>query len=281
MRLSWPGQREIPLTSGIGIDSAGHAFVTGITDAGFPTTSDAFQTTENAGANQVFFSELDPDGASLLYSTYLAGTSGEAFVQPADAGVSYLATDPNGNAYITGHNRLKQIPDNSWRVPEKFAPPGGSSSQTATGFVAKFSFATTTTLTISPATIPSGTAGTAYSPITFTAMGGTGTVTFAVTSGTLPTGMTLLGRLFSGTPTKAGSFPFTVTATDANNDTGSQAYTLEIACQAITVGPSTLPPAPMASPTARLPSPRPEASARPLSPKPAPCPPESHSSQEC
>src|SRR6185436_13171640 len=49
------------------------------------------------------------------------------------------------------------------------------------------------------------------------------------------------GGLLSGTPTSAGTSPFTVTATDANGCAGSQSYSLTVACPTITVSPSTLP----------------------------------------
>jgi hypothetical protein len=80
------------------------------------------------------------------------------------------------------------------------------------------------TVTIAPAPVapaftspvaPDGVAGTAYSH-TFTTSGTT-PVTFAVTAGTLPTGLTLDAAtgVLSGTPTTAGSETFTVTATNA------------------------------------------------------------------
>jgi hypothetical protein len=84
-------------------------------------------------------------------------------------------------------------------------------------------------LTFSPATLPSATANSAYSA-TLSATGGSGTYTFAVTTGSLPSGLTLnttTGAL-SGTPTTAGSSPFTITASDGKiaGLIGSQAYTL-------------------------------------------------------
>lgn len=77
--------------------------------------------------------------------------------------------------------------------------------------------------------LPIGEVGIAYTQ-TFTATGGTAPYTFAVTAGTLPSGLTLnsaTGEL-SGIPTTAGSFNFTITATDTISNTGSQAYTLVI-----------------------------------------------------
>ncbi|MGB6855631.1 MAG: SBBP repeat-containing protein, partial [Terracidiphilus sp.] len=155
------GTSQDTLTSGIAVDAEGHAFVTGIADPGFPTTTNAFQTTDQAGANQAFFSELDPGGASLLYSTFLAGTSGGAFVQPADVGSSYVATDASGNAYVAGITDSSTFPTTPGAYLTNTPLPGGSHA--ATGFVAKFAFSTTTIVTISPTTLLSGTAGVPYS----------------------------------------------------------------------------------------------------------------------
>ncbi|WP_158225473.1 putative Ig domain-containing protein [Rhizobium sp. 11515TR] len=101
----------------------------------------------------------------------------------------------------------------------------------------------TPTIAITPATLPGGVAGTAYSQ-TLTASGGTGSYTFSLASGSLPPGVALssAGALV-GTPTTAGPFNFTVTATDSNHFTGSQAYSVTIGAPTITVAPATLPPA--------------------------------------
>ena len=55
--------------------------------------------------------------------------------------------------------------------------------------------------------------GKSYSqPLSY--VGGSGTVTFTVTGGNLPPGLTLSGTNISGTPTTAGNYSFTVQATD-------------------------------------------------------------------
>ena len=62
-----------------------------------------------------------------------------------------------------------------------------------------------------------------------------------------PTGLLLNSATgaITGTPTTAGTFTFTITATDANGCSGSRLYTITIAspgCPAIILSPTTLPP---------------------------------------
>ncbi|HEY3350735.1 MAG TPA: Ig domain-containing protein [Thermoanaerobaculia bacterium] len=98
------------------------------------------------------------------------------------------------------------------------------------------------TWSVGPATLPQAKTGVAYPATTFTHAGGIGTVSFAQT-GTLPTGMGFASGVLSGTPTQTGSFPITVTATDANGCTASHDYLLVVVCSgtSITLSPSSLP----------------------------------------
>jgi len=68
---------------------------------------------------------------------------------------------------------------------------------------------------ITTSSLPAGTVGASYSQ-TITATG-TASISFAVVSGTLPTGLSLNGSTgaLTGTPTAAGAFGFTVRATNA------------------------------------------------------------------
>src|SRR4030095_4767204 len=97
-------------------------------------------------------------------------------------------------------------------------------------------------LTVNPASLAGGTVSTAYSQ-TVSATGGTGASTFAVTSGSLPTGLSLnvsSGEI-TGTPTSAATFNFTITATDTVGATGSRAYSVTVSAASLTVSPTTLP----------------------------------------
>ena len=91
---------------------------------------------------------------------------------------------------------------------------------------------------ITPASLPNGIVGTAYSAI-LTASGCSGECTWS-SKGTLPPGLSLgsTSGTISGTPTSAGSFPFTITATDQKSNSASQAYTIDVANQALTINTS-------------------------------------------
>ncbi len=91
-----------------------------------------------------------------------------------------------------------------------------------------------------PATLPNAPIGVAYSQ-TLTADGGTPPVTFAVTSGSLPPGLSLApaGGL-TGTPSATGSFAFTVRATATGGCFVDRPYTVAVACPAMAVLPATL-----------------------------------------
>ena len=86
------------------------------------------------------------------------------------------------------------------------------------------------TLTLFPSSISDQTAGVAYNQ-TITNTGALGAATYDVTSGALPTGLTLSSAgVLSGTPTATGSYSFTITITDASGCSGSQSYTVNIVC---------------------------------------------------
>ncbi|MFZ0774802.1 MAG: SBBP repeat-containing protein [Candidatus Sulfotelmatobacter sp.] len=91
--------------NGIAIDSTNNVYVAGETSSdNFPTTSGAYQTkcgsdgACNANSStsyyDAFVTKLAPGGASLVYSTYVGGSSDDyAFA---------VALDSSGDAYITG-----------------------------------------------------------------------------------------------------------------------------------------------------------------------------------
>lgn len=122
---------------------------------------------------------------------------------------------------------------------------GGTNFMSSTAAPLTQTVNTASTITLDVATLTDGAAGVPYSQL-ITASGGSGSYTFAVTSGALPPGLTLAADgTLSGTPTQAGTYSFTVTVTDTGTSlTGEGAYTLVINTVAATATPTPPPPPP-------------------------------------
>jgi hypothetical protein len=86
--------------SGIAVDGSGYAYVTGFTHStDFPTLN-PYQTDQDYC--DAFVTKLSSTGASLIYSTYLGGGSG-------DVGYA-IAVDGSGYAYVTGMTLSSNFP---------------------------------------------------------------------------------------------------------------------------------------------------------------------------
>ncbi len=113
--------------SGIALDSAGNAYVTGKTSStNFPTTSGAFQATYGGGEWDAFVAKFNPTlsgPASLVYSTYLGGSGYDGYVASSTAeaqGIAVdsivpqtdggIAVDSEGNAYVTSSTTSTNFP---------------------------------------------------------------------------------------------------------------------------------------------------------------------------
>jgi beta-propeller repeat-containing protein/FIMAH domain-containing protein len=115
---------EVEFFTGLAVDAAGNAYVTGHTSSlSFPTTVGVVQPAYRGGSEDGFVLKLDASG-SLVYSTYLGGNSG-------DRGFS-VAVDGSGQAFITGETLSPNFPTTpgAFQVPR----PGGQDA-----FVTKLS----------------------------------------------------------------------------------------------------------------------------------------------
>jgi hypothetical protein len=97
------------------------------------------------------------------------------------------------------------------------------------------------TLVITTTTLPGATMGTAYSQ-TLASTGGTTPLSWSITVGSLPAGLTLTAStgVIAGTPTTAGTSNFTVRVTDANSFFDDQALAIVVSAAPI-VTTATLP----------------------------------------
>lgn len=89
--------------SAIAVDSAGNAYVAGLTwETNFPTTAGAYQTNFAGGFHDAFVTKMNSTGTGLIYSTYIGGS--------ADDGATSIAVDSNGVAYIKGNTFSANFP---------------------------------------------------------------------------------------------------------------------------------------------------------------------------
>jgi hypothetical protein len=98
------GVSDYDMSTGICVDPAGNAYITGFTQStDFPTTAGAYQTVGGIYINgDAFITKLAPSGAALVYSTYLGGDF-------YDLGRD-IAIDALGNAYVTGETSSFNFP---------------------------------------------------------------------------------------------------------------------------------------------------------------------------
>jgi large repetitive protein len=96
-------------------------------------------------------------------------------------------------------------------------------------------------ITITTNSLPDGTVGTVYSQ-TLTATGGVGAITWSVSSGTLPAGLSLSSAgAITGTPTTAGTPQFTVRAADTASGSATKALTITIKATPVVISTASLP----------------------------------------
>jgi hypothetical protein len=122
--------------SRIAVDSAGNAYVTGMTGSGnFPTTSGAFQRSYGGGLEDVFVAKFNPSlsgSASLVYSTYLGGGGLDGYQYPGPGAWNPqinggIAVDSAGNAYITSTTSSHDFPTTrgAFQIRSSFGQNGG------------------------------------------------------------------------------------------------------------------------------------------------------------
>jgi aldose sugar dehydrogenase len=212
--------------TGVAVNQAGAAYVTGFTSsANFPIAS-ALQSTKGGGSD-AFLTKLDAAGSSFLYSTYLGGTGNESSVSTVTS-TNPICLDSTSNVYLTGYTASPNFPTMS---PLQGTNAGGASD----GFVVKISDAAPAAdyaVSVSPASQTVNPGNNTTFTVTATPTGGfTGNVNLSVTglsadaSGAFNpsplhiTDATPKSSLLTITTTAAtppGSYPLSITTTSGN-----------------------------------------------------------------
>ena len=215
------------------------------TTAGSPTI-----TASSNGLTSTMQTETVNAAVSISPLTLPAGDNGVAYNQTISAsggtGSKALAVSniqnaiPGLNVPVSGNNVLTIGGTPTATGTETFTVTATDSLGAST--FTNYSITINTALaSLSPATLPGGDVGIAYSK-TITTSGGTTPYVFSVSSGTLPPGLTLsTGGLISGTPTTVGTATFTVMATDAAGGTVSGPYSITINAALASLSPASLP----------------------------------------
>ena len=239
-----PYRQPVAATGGRGADT--FAVTAGSLPAGLaldPKTGVISGTPTTDGPFHVTVQATDADGrvATMPYTGQVS--------DPLAVGPAALAPTTNGTPFTQ-----TEVPTGG-RGPDTFAVtagalPAGLALDPKTGVISgtpttdgPVSFSVTATdadgrtataayagtvvdpLAITTTALPVPVTGAAYSqPVAVT--GGRGADTFAVTAGAMPAGLALdpATGVISGTPAAAGPYGFTVTGTDADGRTSSQAY---------------------------------------------------------
>ena len=185
---------------GIALDSAGNAYVIGITSsANFPSTANALQRSKGGG-NDAFVSQVNGAGSALVYSTYLGGNGD-------DFGMG-IAVDTAGNAFLVGETASVNFPTTAGAVQSTF---GG----TYDAFVAKLPPAL-----INDVSVTEGNSGTTTATFTVSRSGNTtqaASVDYATANGSATAGSDYIAT--NGTLTFATGVTSMTISVTVNGDT--------------------------------------------------------------
>gem|GEM_PF-1359267 len=247
---TWAESASTPLPTGMHLSTAGVVTYTPTTTAQVclsPVVTDSIGDTASWALCLTVASTLavvtgpysDPLPAVDAGASYSAGLVAVGGVGPYSWSITGTATLPPGltldpsTGQITGtYTPQAGFIDNnvSVTVTDSATP----TPDTAAGSIYVGTYATALSV---PATASAGgDVGTPYSSLSFSnlmlpqAQGGSSTYTWSLASGALPPGLTLsaFGAL-TGTPTLAGSYPFTLQVGDGTGATASEAVTFTVA----------------------------------------------------
>jgi Autotransporter beta-domain/Putative Ig domain/Cadherin-like domain len=205
-----------------------YSFTTLATDSGGSTGAQSYSMTITSGGTPPVAGAVS---ATVGYNS--GGSSATPITLSLSGGaatsVAVASAASHGTATASG-TTISYTPTANYIGSDSFTYTATNSSGTSSPATVSITISAPT-VTISPSTLAAGTTGTAYSQ-TISSSGGFAPYTYAVSSGSLPTSLSLASNgTLSGTPTAVGTFNFTVSATDSSTGThatGSLSYSVTI-----------------------------------------------------
>jgi hypothetical protein len=179
------------------------------------------------------FGEASDQGIAVL----LYGASGVTLSNDTitGAGTDYgVDVTANSTGVVITHNQIgRTAPDNPDTFGIGVIVDAGSTAtvtcNTFSGWKTDVSGVPPQSVCVTTTTLPSGTVHVAYSAAV-AAVGGTAPYTWSLASGSLPPGLSISpSGTITGTPTMAGTFTFTIKATDSVAATATQTFTITVA----------------------------------------------------
>jgi uncharacterized protein (TIGR03437 family) len=217
--------------------------------SGAPTSATTYNFTIGVSDGSQFTPAFTPKAYSIVVEPAI--TIAPSTIPAADPNVNYsqtfTASGGSGSGYSYAISALPAGMSFNASTGVLSGPPSATSSFTITakdsaGLTGSQNYTLTVNaaLTLSPPTLSPTQTGAQYSQ-SFTASGGSGVYTYSFT-GTQPPGLNFNAgaATLTGTPTVAGSYPFSVTAKDSLGGQVTVNYTLAVNNPPITLGPASL-----------------------------------------
>lgn len=127
---SYLGGNRADFARGVALDPAGNIYVAGITySLTFPFNRSS--ATQASASGDALICKLRPDGATVVYCAYLGGDGSDE--------VTAVATDGQGNAYLTGATNSSNFPVKNVTPPVKVGYDGFLTKLSPTGSMIVFS----------------------------------------------------------------------------------------------------------------------------------------------
>jgi hypothetical protein len=202
-----------------------------------PTKSDPVNITVPAAVS-VTTAALPGDLVGTAYSQALAASGGiPPYTWTIVTGTLPACLTMNSAGVISGTPTASCV-GTATNLTFKATDSGAATPLSATSVALSLNVAPAPAIQLpAPGLLSIGVIGTPYN-ISLAATGGAGTLSYSISAGALPGGLTInAAGSIVGTPTAAGTFNFTVLASDAFGDSQTQSYSIKVNYPPVAIAP--------------------------------------------